>query len=113
MSGGRPSVAEALRAHASVICLQHPSLPLSPQCGSLIAQLVKNLPAMQGRRVQFLGRELRSHVLQSIGGLLGVAGRLSGTVSPFRAEQGHEGALPPPFIVRKDPRVPHIARRGA
>ena len=27
MSEGRPSVAEALRAHASVICLQHPSLP--------------------------------------------------------------------------------------
>ena len=27
MSGGRPSVAEALRVHASVICLQHPSLP--------------------------------------------------------------------------------------
>ena len=25
--GGRPGVAEALRAHASVICLQHPSLP--------------------------------------------------------------------------------------
>ena len=25
--GGRPSVAEALRAHTSVICLQHPSLP--------------------------------------------------------------------------------------
>ena len=25
--GGTPSVAEALRAHASVICLQHPSLP--------------------------------------------------------------------------------------
>ena len=24
---GRPGVAEALRAHASVICLQHPSLP--------------------------------------------------------------------------------------
>ena len=24
VSGGRPSVAEALRAHASVICLQHP-----------------------------------------------------------------------------------------
>ena len=24
---GRPSVAEALRAYASVICLQHPSLP--------------------------------------------------------------------------------------
>jgi len=30
-TGGRPSVAEALRAHASVICLQHPSLPPSPQ----------------------------------------------------------------------------------
>ena len=27
MSGGRPSVAEALQTHASVICLQHPSLP--------------------------------------------------------------------------------------
>ena len=27
VSGGRPSVAEALQAHASVICLQHPSLP--------------------------------------------------------------------------------------
>ena len=25
--GGRPNVAEALRTHASVICLQHPSLP--------------------------------------------------------------------------------------
>ena len=27
VSGGRPSVAETLQAHASVICLQHPSLP--------------------------------------------------------------------------------------
>ena len=27
VSAGRPSVAEALQAHASVICLQHPSLP--------------------------------------------------------------------------------------
>ena len=27
VTGGRPSVAEALRAHTSVICLQHPSLP--------------------------------------------------------------------------------------
>ena len=25
----------------------------------------------------------------------------------------HEGALPRPCIVRKDPRVPHTARRGA
>ena len=25
----------------------------------------------------------------------------------------HEGALPPPCIVRKDPRGPHTARRGA
>ena len=25
----------------------------------------------------------------------------------------HEGALPTPCIVRKDPRVPHTARRGA
>ena len=27
VSGGRPSVAEAVQARASVICLQHPSLP--------------------------------------------------------------------------------------
>ena len=27
VSRGRPSVAEALGAHAGVICLQHPSLP--------------------------------------------------------------------------------------
>ena len=27
VSGGRPSEAEAQRAHASVICLHHPSLP--------------------------------------------------------------------------------------
>lgn len=26
VSGGRPSVAEALQAHSSVTCLQHPSL---------------------------------------------------------------------------------------
>ena len=25
----------------------------------------------------------------------------------------HEGALTPPCIIRKDPRVPHTARRGA
>ena len=25
----------------------------------------------------------------------------------------HEGTLPPPCIVRNDPRVPHTARRGA
>ena len=29
-----------------------------------------------------------SELWELIGGLLGVAGRLSGTVSPFRAEQG-------------------------
>ena len=28
---GKPSVAETLRAHASVICLQHPSLPTAPR----------------------------------------------------------------------------------
>ena len=28
-------------------------------------------------------------------------------------EAQHDGALPPPCIVRKDPRVPHTARRGA
>ena len=30
-----------------------------------------------------------------------------------RVKAQHEGALPPPCIVRKDPRVPHTARRGA
>ena len=39
MSGGRPSVAEALRAHASVICLQHPSLP--PHSGTEQVSLKK------------------------------------------------------------------------
>ena len=29
MSKGKPSVAETLRAHASVICLQRPSLPIA------------------------------------------------------------------------------------
>ena len=31
----------------------------------------------------------------------------------FSVLSQHEGALPPPCIVRKDPRVPHTARRGA
>ena len=31
----------------------------------------------------------------------------------WQAMAQHEGALPPPCIVRKDPRVPHTARRGA
>ena len=30
-----------------------------------------------------------------------------------KAEEPEKGALPPPCIVRKDPRVPHTARRGA
>ena len=31
----------------------------------------------------------------------------------LRVKTQHEGALPAPCIVRKDPRVPHTARRGA
>ena len=34
-----------------------------------------------------------------------------GEIETMKAQ--HEGALPPPCIVRKDPRVPHTARRGA
>ena len=33
--------------------------------------------------------------------------------APLSMKAQHEGALPPPCIVRKDPRVPHTARRGA
>ena len=54
--------------------------------------VVKNLLPMQETWVQSLGREdpLEKALggTRRVGGLLGVAGRLSGTVSPFRAEQG-------------------------
>ena len=51
--GGRPSVAEALRAHASVICLQHPSLP--PLSGTEQVSLKKKkvsstVPFVSGRK---------------------------------------------------------------
>ena len=39
-----------------------------------------------------------------VGGLLGVAGRLSGTVSPFRAEQGTS-------LRRRGVQEPHLAKR--
>ena len=39
-------------------------------------------------------------------------GKLKATLEQALKAQ-HEGALPPPCIVRKDPRVPHTARRGA
>ena len=42
VSGGRPSVAEALRAHASVICLQHHSLP--PHSATEQVSLKKKCP---------------------------------------------------------------------
>ena len=53
MSGGRPSVAEALRAHASVICLQHPSL--SPHIATEQVSLKKKkvsstVPFVSGRK---------------------------------------------------------------
>ena len=68
-----------------------------------MAQMVKNLPAKQESRVRSLGgkdsleKEMATHSstlgvplggTRRVGRLLGVAGRLSGTVSPFRAEQG-------------------------
>ena len=44
-----------------------------------------------------------------------LAWRIPGTGEPggLPSMGLHEGALPPPCIVRKDPRVPHTARRGA
>ena len=47
----------------------------------------------------------------------GGAGRARGpdpsSKSTLWVKAQHEGALPPPCFVRKDPRVPHTARRGA
>ena len=37
----------------------------------------------------------------------------SSKASTLWVKAQHEGALPPPCIVRKDPRVPHTAGRGA
>ena len=39
-------------------------------------------------RIQWMEEPGRLQSMRRVGGLLGVAGRLSGTVSPFRAEQG-------------------------
>ena len=40
-------------------------------------------------------------------------GRDTSSKATLWVKAQHEGALPPPGIVRKDPRVPHTARRGA
>ena len=52
VSGGRPSVAEALRAHASVICLQHPSLPphSAIEQVSLKKKVSSTVPFVSGRK---------------------------------------------------------------
>ena len=52
MSGGRPSVAEALQAHASVICLQHPSLPphSATEQVSLKKKVSSNVPFVSGQK---------------------------------------------------------------
>ena len=52
MSAGRPSVAEALRAHASVICLQHPSLPplSATEQVSLKKKVSSTTPFVSGRK---------------------------------------------------------------
>ena len=53
VSRGRPSVAEALQAHASVICLQHPSL--APHSATEQVSLKKkkvssNVPFVSGQK---------------------------------------------------------------
>ena len=57
---------------------------------------------MQGTQVRALVGELRSHVLCS------VAKKGKKKMATLWLKAQHEGALPPPCIVRKDPRVPHI-----
>ena len=52
MSVGRPSVAEALREHTSVTCLQHPSLPphgVTEQV-SLKKKVSSTIPFVSGRK---------------------------------------------------------------
>ena len=55
MSGGRPSVAEALRAHTSVICLQHPSLPPHSAAEQVSLNKIKKIVSATVRFVS--GRE--------------------------------------------------------
>ena len=53
MSGGRPSVAEALRAHASVIYLQHPSLPphsMTEQVSLKKKKVSSTIPFVSGQK---------------------------------------------------------------
>ena len=96
-------------------------------CGpstSLVAQTVKHLSTMQETQVRSLGWEDpmgrkwqstpvllpgKSHGQRSLVGYSPWGCKESDTT----VKAQHEGALPPPCIVRKDPRVPHTARRGA
>ena len=53
MSGGRPSVAEALRAHASVIRLQRPALPphsATEQVSLKKKKVSSTVPFVSGRK---------------------------------------------------------------
>ena len=61
------------------------------------------IPTIQVAWVQYFGNLMRS--VDSLEKTLMLGG--------IGVKAQHEGALPPPCIVRKDPRVPHTARRGA
>ena len=66
-------------------------LPLSYQSNTLKEEHLLQVADNFSRQYSHLCPDrvpLFLHPLNEVGGLLGVAGRLSGTVSPFRAEQG-------------------------
>ena len=103
--------------------------------------MVKNLPAMQENQVQSMDRDyplekgmathssiLAKHILIKLTKIkhkeqilkaarekqqITHKGPDPSSKATLWVKAQHEGALPPPCIVRKDPRVPHTARRGA
>ena len=81
-----------------------------------ISEIKNTLEAAPAQGNQSLSRELRASALcpgldrEARGAA--IYGVLTSKATLWVKAQ-HEGALPPPCIVRKDPRVPHTARRGA
>ena len=77
------------------------------------------LKILQARLQQYVNRELPD-VQAGFRKDRGTRDQIANTRGPDPSSKAtlwvkaqHEGALPPPCIVRKDPRVPHTARRGA
>ena len=96
------------------------SLPGSYIHGTLQARILEWV-AVPFSRGSSQPRDYTHGGTRRVGGLLGVAGRLSGTVSPFRAEQGtsleqspgREAALAWASLAQRFPASSVLAREGA